>query len=164
MGAVAALVGLTHFAQEIQRISQQLLHVIQQGRQGRLPLRVGQVAQRRVHVIGGQRQLPVHQLPQARNTASASLRSALRPLSNAVSACSLPMSLLRTTPIATWLTTSMPCDCRKAATTVLVCSLHGAASATRRMPSAAKDSSIAVAAVVAGLPEASSMRRMSCVS
>src|SRR3954468_3002152 len=108
--------------------------------------------------------LAVHQLPQARNTASASLRSALRPCSKAVSGWRRPTSLLLTTPIATWLSTSMPCASRKSATHLLVVSLQAAASATRRTPSVLKASSIAVAAVVAGLPLASSMRLMSCAS
>src|SRR6185369_2146359 len=112
----------------------------------------------------GSTMLAVHQLPQARNTASAASQSALRPCSKAVSGCSRPTSMLFTTPIATWRGTSTPCDSRNAATHLLVASLHAAASATRRTPSTAKASSIAVAAVVAGLPEASSMRRMSCAS
>lgn len=66
MGAVAALVSLTQFAQEIQRVAHQLLQVIQQGWQDRVPLRVGQVSQGRVHMISGEHQLPIHQLSQTR--------------------------------------------------------------------------------------------------
>ncbi|MNQ66078.1 hypothetical protein D3C85_805570 [compost metagenome] len=64
--SVVAVVGLAQLAQQVQRITQQLLKILQQLRQGRCPLLVCKVAEGRMHVIGGQHQFPIHQLPQAR--------------------------------------------------------------------------------------------------